>query len=169
MTIRIGFTGTRLGMSVLQARQVARILDAIKFNRFVNRGVTDDTDDLEEIRGHHGCCEGADLEFGQMCRERGFLVEGHPGPDSVFASTEPQYYTLMHEPLPNLQRNRVIVDGVAAMIAAPPTDDPQPRGGTWWTVRYTEKVKRPLVVVTPSGLILPGDEPWPWPLPVGKV
>ena len=47
------------------------------------------------------------------------------------------------------------------MIACPPTEERQPRGGTWYTIGYAQKVCRPLVVITPSGLVGYSGI-WPW-------
>lgn len=154
--IRVGFTGTRIGMTAQQSRQVARVLDHIKFSRSVQ-----DDGDLEEIRGHHGCCEGADLEFGDLCRERGFPVEAHPGPDGV-----PLYvpFDVVHPPKGHLARNRDIAV-LDVVVATPPTATPQPRGGTWYTIRYAREVGTPTLVVRPDGSMDLGGAMWPFPLP----
>lgn len=161
--IHIGFTGTRLGMTAPQARQVAAILDHI---RYTGRGLTEDGD-IEEIRGHHGCCEGADLEFGHMCRDRGWLVEGHPGLGDL-SDELTSLCIVTHPATGHLARNRNIVSVVRAMIGAPPTALPQARGGTWYTIKHAREVGRPILVVAPDGTIDPGTVAWPCSYPGAK-
>ncbi len=159
VTIHVGFTGTRIGMSVLQCHKVELLLDAIKFSpRNTGEG------DIEEVVGHHGLCEGADMEFDQMCADRGFVVDQHPGPDHgplVMLG----HHRMICEPKPHLARNRDIVDISRAVIAAPPTALPQVRGGTWSTINYAREVGRPCAVVRPDGSVDFGGVPWPWELP----
>ena len=50
-------------------------------------------------------------------------------------------------------RNEHIVDEADVVVAAPATEMEQPRGGTWYTIRYARKVEKVLHVVGPDGTV----------------
>ena len=130
--MKLGFTGTQDGMTDMQAQFV--------FNT---------TMDLAPVEAHHGCCVGADFEWGMALGYTvGCLVHGHPPLNkSKMAECECDVW---HEPKEYLERNRDIVDATDALIAAPKGPEEQ-RSGTWSTVRYARKLRRPIVIVWPSG------------------
>lgn len=144
MTPRLGFTGTRHGLSQQQVRKVAEIVDSLG----------------ADITAHHGCCVGADEDFHAICRERRIHIVGHPGPewpDGALCA-----YTICGEtldPKPYAVRNQAIVDASQVMIAAPLEARMQRRGGTWSTVRMAIRALqagrlRELYVVGRSGELL---------------
>jgi hypothetical protein len=123
MMMKIGFTGTREGMSEAQK-------DALKvlLKKYAMRTKYVGTHEF-----HHGGCEGADLEAGEIARKLHYRVVIHPGgntvvPKGIKAEVLPQR--------PNLRRNQDIVDVADMMIAAPRTDKEEQRSGTWATIRY---------------------------------
>ena len=123
MTLHLGFTGTRHGLSQHQGARVAALLD-----------------EHRPSVAHHGCCVGADEDFHAICRERSIRVIGHPGPGwpcgplcayTICGETvEPTTYT---------RRNAAIVAASQIMIAAPLESTPQKRGGTWMTIRMARR------------------------------
>lgn len=95
----------------------------------------------------HGCCEGADIEAGEIAAGYGFKVRGWPGPGSHLDLPVDQLCAQRS----HLERNRRIVDESDEVIAAPPTEDRQPRGGTWYTIDYAVKAGKKITIVYPSG------------------
>lgn len=144
MTLHLGFTGTRHGLSQQQGRRVAELVDLLG----------------ADIIGHHGCCVGGDEDFHAICRERGLRVIGHPGPD--WPDGPLCAYTICGEtvePQPYMVRNQAIVDASSVVIAAPLEAMPQARGGTWATIRMALRALRAgrlqeLHVVDRSGRLL---------------
>ena len=129
-TARVGFTGTRLGMSKCQLRQLEAF---ILQNRHLIREF------------HHGDCVGAD-------EEAHYLIQSIKYTDKISI--------VIHPPLQKVdrafcngsvvwpekdytKRNRDIVDCCSMLIAAPYDDNNEElRSGTWSTVRYAQKMKK---------------------------
>ena len=55
-------------------------------------------------------------------------------------------------PLDYLSRNKKIVEAATYMIAAPESEETL-RSGTWSTIRYSIKLKKPLYIVMPDGSV----------------
>jgi hypothetical protein len=134
--ITLGFSGTREGMTPPQAAAVEALID-----------------ELRPRLARHGMCKGADLQFHQMCRERGIPVIGHPGSQpSMRARCE----GLLREEAPkaNLVRNKDIARECSVLVAAPKEmrePDVMKGLGTWSTVRYARQRGKPARVVLPDG------------------
>jgi len=145
MTMHVGFTGPRTGMTAAQCYAVVALL--LK---------NIDAAYQEIITVHHGCCIGADAEFADMCRGRAFIV-GHPPLVKAFESWPA--IDLCHELMPAAPyhvRNQAIVDESGVMIATPRESQPQPAGGTWMTIRMALRALRAgklvrLHVIGPDG------------------
>lgn len=135
------FSGTRNGMTESQLRACENILKA-----------------LQPARVRHGGCHGADREFHVIARDypryihpgdrgqqlwavkEGFLV---PTRDFVFEPTEN-----------HIQRDKLMIDLSTHVLATPKGVVEQMRGsGTWVSIRYAKKLKRPLFVVWPDGVV----------------
>lgn len=130
--MRIGFTGTREGMTDAQKEAVRDLL--IKFT---------------PEWAHHGDCVGADADFHQICRDLGIRVKGHP-------PIKPDYraYCQFDEsnvPKAYYARNRDIVAESDLLLATPKETHQQPKGGTWYTVGYSQTVKKSRIIVWPDG------------------
>lgn len=155
MTIHVGFTGTRFGMTDAQRLTVIRTLE----------------DQLDETMiaartgfvAHHGDCEGADSQFHAIVlwtfRPIGSFIEVHPGPDGDPHRAWNGSYDRIHPPAPHMKRNAAIVAVSQIMIAAPFEDEPQSRGGTWATIGMARKAlkrspSRRLYVVGRDGALL---------------
>lgn len=138
MSIRVGFTGTRRGMTVTQRAYVRQTLVA-----------WDDRYFLDEA--HHGACVGADLEFHALMEQMGVRVIVHPSMVKRQTVLKTAFRTLT--PLPPLVRNKCIVTDTDVLLAAPATVHEIVRSGTWATVREARRRGRPIVIVAPDGEI----------------
>lgn len=123
---RVGFTGSRVGMSVKQTIALRAVLSS--------------TDEF-----HHGDCLGADAEAHRIAREAGVrAIVVHPPSDPkarAFCAGDVQ-----RAPVPYLIRNRSIVNETEFLIAAPRGPEVL-RSGTWATVRYARKVGKEVHVL----------------------
>jgi hypothetical protein len=131
--VRIGFTGTRRGMTAAQMR-VLRDMLAEHDGEF-----------------HHGDCIGADAQSHDVARDLLYEIIVHP---PVEASQRAfRLGNLTREPLPYLDRNKAIVHETEVLIAAPGEDIEHLRSDTWSTVRFARKLGRAVWVILPSGAI----------------
>jgi hypothetical protein len=135
--MKVGFTGSRRGMSEAQERAVATFLEQMR----------------ELSEAHHGDCVGADAAFHGLCLARGVQVHVHP-------PTDPKHRAFCsgadsEAPARGYQeRNRDIVDASEALIATPGGFREVTRSGTWATIRYAKKAGRPVFLVFPDGMVL---------------
>ncbi len=136
MPMRLGFTGTRHGMTAEQIGTVAEM-----------------TVDYDEV--HHGDCLGADHDMHRIAQANGQRIVIHPPEDgrlrafltgNVIAPAKPYH-----------DRNRDIVDESDALFATPAETTEQAKGGTWYTVRYARSQGKPVTIVWPDGSV-GGDE-----------
>lgn len=136
--IRVGFTGTRFGMTKEQKLRVYELL--VTMHR--TQG---------QLEGHHGMCDGADWEF-HVYAQTGTeaRIVGHPGPGS-HPMRLPCDFVL--PAAPHMKRNKTIVLASDYMIATPREALEQLRSGTWATIRMARKADKPLAIVEPTGVI----------------
>ena len=131
--MRVGFTGTSLGMAPPQREALAALLL-----------------ELGASEVHHGDGVGADAELHAIARGLGLVVVLHPPTDPkkrAFCRAE-----RVEPERPYLDRNRDIVDASTLLIAAPGEQAGERlRSGTWATVRYAQKRGRRILVVRPDG------------------
>lgn len=137
--VRVGFTGTRQGMTKFQ-RQV-----------LLNR--------LQELRAthlHHGDCVGADEDADGVARMLGLARCIHPPTEERMRAHCEKHdgkNVLLSLPFPYLTRNRHIVDHSHLLIACPKElDEPsggERAGGTWYTVRYARTVDKRVEIIYP--------------------
>ena len=131
--MKVGFTGTKVGMTLLQAKAVHGLLIPMK---------------PDEI--HHGDCIGADANFHDLSLKSGAKSIIHP-------PKNPQYRAwckgdLLWEEKDYLTRNHDIVD-CSDIIIATPKGLEELRSGTWATIRYTKRLNKHLYIVWPDGRI----------------
>jgi hypothetical protein len=143
--MRVGFTGARAGMTTDQGLALRGMLVQVRR-------------EYGAYAFHHGQCVGADEQAASIADELGFLVVSHPPTDWVLRSTYPAHIT--RDSLGYLERDREIVHESTALIACPASDVEQPRGGTWYTIRYARKVRHPLTVIGPGGAVIEQSN-WP--------
>ena len=138
--VKVGFTGTR---DKLEYSQVQRI------EQFLNENL----DDIEVCI--HGGCLGADFIFHTMCKALKLKTEvypGHPKYNEKDVSMQANIIsTIRHEAKPFLWRNQDIVDGCDILIACP--KDMSKKGGTWYTIHYCQKRRKPVKLFLPMGQI----------------
>ncbi len=134
--MKIGFTGTRKGMTDAQKQSIHML-------RGWNR--------VDEV--HHGDCIGADTDMHHIARNYGITIVGHPAVDPkerAFNDCD-----VLRPEKEYIARNHDIVDEVDVMIATPAETEPKWRGsGTWATIRYANnQVNKPLIIVWPDGTV----------------
>ena len=144
--MKIGFTGTRDGLTPEQRSQLAAWLRWSGVSEF-----------------RHGCCVGADSQAAMMAysiQPRPWIV-GHP-------SDLPEWYTdqaavllsrCVRSPKPPLARNRDIVDACDVLLACPKTVAEEQRSGTWATIRYARKRGKRVVIFWPHGTVSDSQQP----------
>ena len=131
----IGFTGTRLGMSLSQRAQFNRVFPVLC--NFVTSEF------------HHGGAYGADTEAWHMVLAFGMspeYIHWHPCPGVV--ATEETLTHHWHEVLLPLRRNKEIVNESAILIAAPSRNEEELWSGTWATIRYARTKGIPVVMLS---------------------
>jgi hypothetical protein len=125
--VKIGFTGTREGMSETQKRQLAWMLAVFVYADYhVGR----------EVELHHGFAIGADREAEEIATKLNVPkrnIKRYPAGDDPLA------------------RDRVLADKVDIMVAAPKTDKEIRRSGTWATIRYTRALGKPVLMLSRGG------------------
>jgi hypothetical protein len=120
--IRVGFTGTRKGMTLRQKEVFAAKLSYLLFG-------------YDEIEFHHGACMGADVEADNIARNYGCKIHIHPSNDPNTRVNCQEFGDTVYPAKPPLVRDQDIVDAVEVLIAAPKTECEVIRSGTWTTVR----------------------------------
>lgn len=98
---------------------------------------------------HHGDCVGADAEAHDLAIALAATIVIHPPTNSL--SRAHCKGDDSRAPKPYLDRNRDIVDETDVLVAAPADMTEQPKGGTWYTIRYARKQGRVINIVWPDG------------------
>jgi hypothetical protein len=130
---RVGFTGTRQGMTPEQMRTVSQLLDELGYDW-----------------AHHGDCVGADADFHVIARSKGMQVMIHPPSDSKLRARLVGDDIAQEKPY--LDRNRDIVNACKVLIATPKEKGWSVQGGgTWYTINYACQQGRETIVVWPDG------------------
>jgi hypothetical protein len=133
--MKMGFTGTKRGMTDKQKLVVRHLL---LFNG------------VKEF--HHGSCIGADQQAGDIATLLNIRIIIHPPLDHKYmANCSGQEIRLEKS---YLVRDKDIVDESDCLIATPKEFVEELRSGTWSTVRYARKQKKPIFIVWPDGNIL---------------
>jgi hypothetical protein len=141
--MRIGFTGTRKGMT---DRQKASL-------RLLIVGIKNSSSHSPMLGGNlfiHGGCHGADTDADHI------VFDSEYGPILVLPGDMTQYKNFSGKskrkvlaPKPYLERNNDIIAGCYLLVAAPYNLVEQQRSGTWATIRYARKVDRPTIILDP--------------------
>ena len=141
MTIHLGITGTRIGMNEEQKSKLITVIETLLFNK-----------EHHERVFHHGQCIGVDVEAAVLLKNKfGFTIVSHPPikkeligvceNDSVKPAKD--YFA----------RNRDIVNSCDLLLVIPRENTHQKYGGTWYTHDYALKQKKPIILLTPNGVI----------------
>lgn len=144
--LRVGFTGTREGMTLDQWAHVENL-----FRKLI---------ESRTVEWHDGDCIGADSQAHEVAArwkkvsELNVLMVGHP------ANTHERFHANnsfdAYKPRkPPLVRDKDIVIASDLMIAGPKGYEEEMRGsGTWATIRYARKTRTPLFIVWPDASVL---------------
>ena len=140
--MKIGFTGTRNGMTNLQRSFVVRAVGRCHVNEV-----------------HHGGCVGADEDFHRIALLLKLNTHVHFGcnsqgnsPSRMEETTEVKGLAIkVYDPAPYLTRDKHIVDVVDMLIATPKGFKEELRSGTWATIRYAKKKHKKILIVYPDG------------------
>lgn len=129
--MKVGFTGTRYGMSESQKKAFRIGIGGVDVWEF-----------------HHGSCQGADVEAARIIRELKpeCLIVAHPGPGGDPHRELSGVDDITTEPKTHFARNRDIVNQTDMLAATPLQDEPQSRGGTWYTIGYAKKVGKGVAI-----------------------
>lgn len=136
--MRIGFTGTRRGLTGPQRAALESLLRSLD-------GVSE---------AHHGDAVGADEEFGEAFHRVHPVatIFAHPC-DIPSERSRLQRYHDATPAKPPLDRNRDIVGASDLLVACPAGMTEERRSGTRATIRHARRVGRPLRVVWPDGTV----------------
>ncbi len=132
---KIGFTGTRHGMTESQKNEFRNLISQIEFQEF-----------------HHGMCIGSDAEahsiVSSLKKNTSIKIVGHPPTYKEFMSNCDCDLLIRAEPY--LQRNHNIVDSTDILIATPDTME-KTQSGTWSTIRYARKKNKKIYIIHKNG------------------
>lgn len=140
--MKIGFTGTQVGMTQQQTDEVHRLLRKFRAAEF-----------------HHGDCVGADQQAHGEAMVLGVRTVIHPPVIGAKRAYCPADET--RPPKEYLLRNHDIVDETQVLIATPKEITEQLRSGTWATIRYAKKMNRRVYIVYPDGSSVQTGSLWP--------
>ena len=104
---------------------------------------------------HHGDCVGCDDQAHAIAISLGKKVEIHP-PINPHARAWCQGPNVkIHQPKPYLKRNWDIAKSCEFLVATPPGPEVirGVGGGTWSTIRYARKLRRPRWIINLDGTI----------------
>ena len=136
--IKIGFTGTRKGMTPDQLIRFVETIGAIEKKS-------------EIVEFHHGGCIGADNDAHILLKPmRTIAIVVHPPIDKTYTFN---YFSGASKILPEkeyLDRNHDIVDACQILIACPKEKKEVKRSGTWATIRYARRIGKPVFVIEPE-------------------
>ena len=137
--MKVGFTGSRRGMTERQTLALAHLVQSSVWSEF-----------------HHGGCIGADAQAHALVltwkKKREVLlpaIHNHPALLPMKVIGECPEADSVYPPLEPLTRNRVIVDAVCLLVACPRGLAEEQRSGTWSTVRYARAQDVPVLILDP--------------------
>jgi hypothetical protein len=151
--IRVGFSGSREGMTAPQVQAVYRKLLGMNWAQ---------VPDLR-FEGHHGDCLGGDHEFHTLITALGWRTVAHPPVNSrlrAWCKADE-----IRPPKDYLARDWDIAEETGELLAAPKTAEPYRESGTWTTTGYGVRLARPVTVFLPDGTAVPGQSFFGAPLP----
>lgn len=133
--LKIGFTGTRQGMTKKQKTEFEKLIKAKNFEEF-----------------HHGMCIGSDEEAHNLIEQDKTSVKiiGHP---PIWSGSVAHLPCHLQMPVDTYaKRNKNIVDSTDYLIATP-DDKERPGSGTWVTIRYARKQCKKIYIIHKNGRV----------------
>jgi len=132
--MKVGFTGTRKGMTSEQKDTFAKVLKEVSAHVFT-----------------HGDCIGADAQAHEIAiKNRWLYIEKRP-----CTLPDQRAWTIgghkCYPPEAPALRNMRIVDDCEVLIATPGGFKEVRRSGTWMTIRYARKVGNLVIIIWPDG------------------
>ena len=131
--MRIGFTGTRRGMTEPQSKTLELILKGEEPGVFV-----------------HGDCVGADAQAHEIAKKLGWSIELRPCNNRKMRAWC-NGWDICHPEKPPLERNIEIVRTTEILIAAPNEPIEVMRSGTWTTIRCSRRFEKRRALLWPQG------------------
>jgi hypothetical protein len=132
--MKLGMTGNRYGIEAQALTVLIKLLNARS---------------ISEV--HHGDCVGADEAFHNEAIKLKLKVIVHP-PDKKTLRAFCDGSEIREEK-PYIKRNHDIVDESDILFAFPSSDIEYVESGTWATIRYARKKKKPVLIILPNGII----------------
>lgn len=129
--MKLGFTGTQQGMSAMQAKLLRSELQLYKPTEF-----------------HHGDCVGADAEAHEIVEAEFPNIKIVVHPPINPAKRAFKWGDEGRIAKDYLMRNRDIVNETDRLVAAPKGDTEELRSGTWATIRYAIKARKPYTILS---------------------
>ena len=105
-----------------------------------------------KITFNHGDCFGADADAHGICREA-LIRDINCYPCNLSNQRAFTDAKQIGDPLPPLERNRIIADGCDVLIACPATGHEEQRSGTWATIRHRDRMQGRYIIIWPDGSI----------------
>lgn len=132
--MKVGFTGSRQGMTEHQVISFRTLISNLDFDEF-----------------HHGDCVGSDVEAHNMIllMKPDVMIIIHPP-----SNNDKRAFCKGHKILDKkeyLARNKDIVNETDILIAIPKTPFMHIRSGTWSTVRYAKSKNKKVIAILPNG------------------
>ena len=135
--LKVGFTGTRHGMTSIQQEEFKKIIKAKEISEF-----------------HHGMCRGSDKQahdhITEVKNDKNIRIVGHP--PRFKGSLARCKCDILRKADEYLVRNRNIIDQTDILIATPDTKE-KVMSGTWSTIRYARKQKRKIYIIHKNGRV----------------
>jgi len=133
--LKLGFTGTRHGMTDKQEKELEKLVKAKDFTEF-----------------HHGMCIGSDEQAHTLVSSiyPNSIIVGHPPKAVSTMATLPCKKILDADSY--LRRNKSIVDSSDYLIATPDAKE-RAGSGTWKTIRYARKKGKRIYIIHKNGRV----------------
>ena len=136
----IGVTATRRGLTQLQMWAARGVLENIR------KSVTS-----APLWLHHGDCRGGDMQLADVAHNLGYKTVAHPPKNPMLRGYHPSDDVLPAKDY--LPRDKDIVKIASVVLACPAEYVSVEHSGTWFTVSWAIKKKRPIVLIYPDGKI----------------
>lgn len=133
---KVGFTGTQIGCSPEQKAILRLRLSIMR-------------EQSDQCEFHHGDCIGADEDAHAEAVAALFITVSHPPLATSKRAFTRNDFVRQNKDYP--ERNRDIVNETHGLIACPKFGMEELRSGTWATVRYARKMKRPIMIIHSDG------------------
>lgn len=136
--MKVGFTGTRVGLTNKQLGEVAVLLAYLEDNN------------AKHNEFHYGGCIGADEQAATLAEACNFKLHCHPAIIGDSLKSKKRFTNqLIYRARSPLVRNADIVEACQFLIACPKNSEEVQRSGTWATIRYARSLGKTTIMVYP--------------------